>query len=168
MCLYCKRHSYKILYVSNGFSNEFQFIFFINLHTIHQWWQSKIMFLVCLCMSVCIQNKDWNISYNHFHKCSDPSLSTWLKPLYSLKSSWEWSLWHLSFGSFSNSSWQNHSSSIRQRRCTATLLGRCSIGFRSGLWLGHSRTLTVFPKPLLYFLGGILRVVVLLECKPSP
>jgi len=49
--------------------------------------------------------------------------------------------------SFSHSSLQNLSSSIRldgEHRCTAIFrsLQRCSIGFKSGLWLGHSRTFT--------------------------
>ena len=55
------------------------------------------------------------------------------------------SLTHLYLGSFSHSSLQNLSISVRldgERRCTAIFrsLQRCSIGFRSGLWLGHSRT----------------------------
>lgn len=45
---------------------------------------------------------------------------------------------------------------------------RCSIGFKSRLWLGHSRTLRRVPKPLLHFLGCVLRVVVLMEGEPSP
>ena len=57
------------------------------------------------------------------------------------------SLAHLSLGSFAHSSLQHLSSSIRldgKRRCTAIFrsLQRCSIGFKSGLWLGHSRTFT--------------------------
>ncbi len=57
------------------------------------------------------------------------------------------SLAHLFLGSFSHSSLQDLSSSIRldgERRCTAIFrsLQRCSIGFKSGLWLGHSRTFT--------------------------
>jgi hypothetical protein len=42
------------------------------------------------------------------------------------------------------------------------------MGFKSGLWLGHSRTLRLVPKPLLRCLGCVLRVVVLLEGEPSP
>ena len=42
-----------------------------------------------------------------------------------------------------------------------------SLRFKSGLWLGHSRTFTV-PKPLLCYLGCVLRVVVLLEDEPLP
>ncbi len=57
------------------------------------------------------------------------------------------SLAHLFLGSSSHSSLQDLSSSIRsdgERRCTAIFrsLQRCSIGFKSGLWLGHSRTFT--------------------------
>ena len=57
------------------------------------------------------------------------------------------SLAHLSLGSFAHSSLQHLSSSIRldgKRQCTAIFrsLQRCSIGFKSGLWLGHSRTFT--------------------------
>ena len=52
---------------------------------------------------------------------------------------------HLCLGSFTHSSLQILSSSFRldgERCCTATSrsLQRCSIGFKSGLWLGHSRT----------------------------
>ncbi len=84
------------------------------------------------------------------------------------------SLAHLFLGSFSHSSLQDLSSSIRldgKRRCTAIFrsLHRCSIGFKSGLWLGHSRTLTEFVLyPLLCYIGCVLRVVVLLEAEPSP
>jgi hypothetical protein len=54
--------------------------------------------------------------------------------------------------------------------CTAIFrsLKRCSNEFKSGLWLGHSRTFRDIPKPLLHFLGCVLRVIVLLEGKPSP
>ena len=53
----------------------------------------------------------------------------------------------LYLGSFAHSSLRHLSSSIRldgKRRCTAIFrsLQRCSIGFKSGLWLGHSRTFT--------------------------
>ena len=68
---------------------------------------------------------------------------------YSLKSFWIWchKLAHPSLGSFAHSSLQHLSSSIRldgKRRCTAIFrsLQRCSIGFKSGLWLGHSSTFT--------------------------
>jgi hypothetical protein len=52
---------------------------------------------------------------------------------------------HLYLGSFSHSSLQILSSSVRldgERRCTAILKSfqRCSIGFKSGLCLGHSWT----------------------------
>uniref|UniRef100_A0A8C7WGR9 C2H2-type domain-containing protein n=1 Tax=Oncorhynchus mykiss TaxID=8022 RepID=A0A8C7WGR9_ONCMY len=54
------------------------------------------------------------------------------------------SLAHLYLGSFSHFSLQILSYSVRldgERRCTAIFrsLQRCSIGFKSGLWLGHSR-----------------------------
>ena len=79
------------------------------------------------------------------------------------------SLAHLYLESFSHSSLQILSSSVRldgERCCKAISrsLQRCSIG----LWLGHSRTLRLDPKPLLHCLGCVLRVVVLLEGKPSP
>ena len=53
---------------------------------------------------------------------------------------------HLYLGSFSHSSLQILSSSVRldgEYHCTAIFrsLQRCSIGFKSQLWLGHSRTL---------------------------
>uniref|UniRef100_A0A8C8HVX3 non-specific serine/threonine protein kinase n=1 Tax=Oncorhynchus tshawytscha TaxID=74940 RepID=A0A8C8HVX3_ONCTS len=38
----------------------------------------------------------------------------------------------------------------------------------SGLWLGHSRTLRLAPKPLVHSLGCVLRDVGLLEGEPSP
>ena len=55
------------------------------------------------------------------------------------------SLAHLYLGSFSHSSLQVLSSSVRldeDRCCTAIFrsLQRCLIGFKSGIWLGHSRT----------------------------
>ena len=55
------------------------------------------------------------------------------------------SLAHLYLGSFSHSSLQILSSSVRldrERRCTAIFrsLQRSSIGFKFGLWPGHSRT----------------------------
>ena len=55
------------------------------------------------------------------------------------------SLAQLYLGSFSHSSLQILSTSVSldaERRCTAIFrsLQRCSIGFKSGLWLGHSRT----------------------------
>ena len=55
------------------------------------------------------------------------------------------SLAHLYLGSFSHSSLQILSSSVRldgERCCTAIFrsLQRCSIGFKSGLWLCQSRT----------------------------
>ena len=55
------------------------------------------------------------------------------------------SLVHLYLGSFSHSYLQSLSSSVRldgERRCTAFFrsLQRCLIEFKSGLWLGHSRT----------------------------
>ena len=55
------------------------------------------------------------------------------------------SLAHLYLGSFSHSPLQSLSRSVRldgERRCTAIFrsLQRCSIWFKSGLWLGHSRT----------------------------
>jgi hypothetical protein len=55
------------------------------------------------------------------------------------------SLAHLYLGTFSHSSLQVLSSSVRldgDCRCTAIFrsLQRCLIGFKSALWLGHSRT----------------------------
>ena len=48
-------------------------------------------------------------------------------------------------------------------------LQRCLIGFKAGLWLGHSRTFRDLSQSLtLHCLGGVLRVVVLLEGEPSP
>ena len=52
---------------------------------------------------------------------------------------------------FFNSSLQDLSSSTRldgERRCTALFrsLQRCSIGFKSGLWLGNTRTFTELSR----------------------
>ncbi len=93
---------------------------------------------------------------SHAHKYSQPLLNTLLKHLWHqlqpqvfLSMMLNTSLAHLFLGSFSHSSLQDLSSSIRldgKRRCTAIFrsLQRCSIGFKSGLWLGHSRTFTEF------------------------
>ncbi len=102
---------------------------------------------------------------------------------------------HLDLGILCHSSLQILSSSVRldgKRWWTAIFrsLQRCSIGFKSGLWLGHSRTVTEFTftftfshladafiqsdlqlgvvvKPLLRYFSCVLRVIVLLEGKPS-
>ncbi len=80
---------------------------------------------------------------------------------------------HLDLGILCHSSLQILSSSVRldgKRWWTAIFrsLQRCSIGFKSGLWLGHSRTVTeLFVKPLLRYFSCVLRVIVLLEGKPS-
>ncbi len=77
------------------------------------------------------------------------------------------------FGILCHSSLQILSSSVRldgKRWWTAIFrsLQRCSIGFKSGLWLGHSRTVTeVVVKPLLRYFSCVLRVIILLEGKPS-
>ena len=81
------------------------------------------------------------------------------------------SLAHLYLGSFTHSSLQILSSSVRldaERCCTAIFrsLQRCSIGFKFELWLGHSKTFV--PKPPLCCLGCVLRVILLLESEPSP
>ncbi len=88
---------------------------------------------------------------------------------------------HLDLGILRHSSLQILSSSVRldgKRWWTAIFrsLQRCSIGFKSWLWLGHSRTVivlewncsrTVVMKPLLRYFSCVLRVIVLLEGKPS-
>ena len=84
------------------------------------------------------------------------------------------SLANLYLGSFSHSSLQILSSSVRldgECCCTAIFrsLQRCSIRFKSGLWLGHENDIQrLVPKPLLHCLDCVLRVVVLLEGEPSP
>ena len=46
-------------------------------------------------------------------------------------------------------------------------LQRCSIRFKSGLWLGHLKDIQrLVPKPLLRCLGSVFNVVVLLEGEP--
>ncbi len=79
---------------------------------------------------------------------------------------------HLDLGILCHSSLQILSSSVRldgKRWWTAIFrsLQRCSIGFKSGLWLGHSRQSQSFVKPLLRYFSCVLRVIVLLEGKPS-
>ena len=68
---------------------------------------------------------------------------------------------------------QIFSSSVRldgERHYTAIFrsLQRCSIMFKSGLWWPLKDIQRLVPKPLLYCLGCVLRVVVLLEGEPSP
>ena len=48
----------------------------------------------------------------------------------------------------------------RWSRAIFTSLQRCSIGFKSGYWLGHSR---IFTELILHCLCCVLRVIVLLE-----
>ena len=81
---------------------------------------------------------------------------------------------HLYLGSFSNSSLQILSSSVRldvEHHCTAIFksLQGCSIGFKSGVWLGHSRIFgDLFRSHSGIVLAVLLRVLVLLEGEPSP
>uniref|UniRef100_A0A8C7LCD5 non-specific serine/threonine protein kinase n=1 Tax=Oncorhynchus kisutch TaxID=8019 RepID=A0A8C7LCD5_ONCKI len=74
---------------------------------------------------------------------------------------------HLYLGGFSHSSLQILSRAVRLDgvRCCTAIFRSPDI---SGLWLGHSRTLRLAPKPLVRSLGCVLRVVVLLEGEPSP
>ncbi len=77
------------------------------------------------------------------------------------------------FGILCHSSLQILSSSVRldgKRWWTAIFrsLQRCSIGFKSGLWLGHSRTVTeLLWSHSFVILAVCLGVIVLLEGKPS-
>ena len=88
---------------------------------------------------------------SHLHKYSDHLLSTLLKHIWQrlqpqvyldiMLQAWHTCIWGSSF----HSSLHILSSSVRlygERRCTAIFrsLQRCSIGFKSGLWLDHSRT----------------------------
>ncbi len=75
-------------------------------------------------------------------------------------------------GILCHSSLQILSSSVRldgKRWWTAIFrsLQRCSIGFKSGLWLGHQEQSRSVVKPLLRYFSCVLRVIVLLEGKPS-
>jgi hypothetical protein len=80
------------------------------------------------------------------------------------------SLAHLYLGSFSHSYLQILSSSVRldgERRCTA--FSGLSRDVRSGSSPGSGWCQSrLVPKPLLSCLGCVLRVIVLLECEPSP
>merc|ERR1712002_444701 len=71
-----------------------------------------------------------------------------------------------------SSSLQIFSSSVRLHgdcRWTAIFrsLQRCWIGFKSGLWLGHSRTFTELSLSHSCIVLAVLRVIVLLEGEPS-
>ncbi len=79
---------------------------------------------------------------------------------------------HLDLGILCHSSLQILSSSVRldgKRWWTAIFrsLQRCSIGFKSGLWLAIQEQSRVVVKPLLRYFSCVLRVIVLLEGKPS-
>ncbi len=79
---------------------------------------------------------------------------------------------HLDLGILCHSSLQILSSSVRldgKRWWTAIFrsLQRCSIGFKSGLWLGHSRTVTELLWSHSFVILAVLRVIVFLEGKPS-
>ena len=61
------------------------------------------------------------------------------------------------------------SSSVRldgARRFTAIF--RCSIGFKSGFWLGHLRTFRDLSRSHSCVVLTVLRVIVLLEAEPLP
>ncbi len=78
---------------------------------------------------------------------------------------------HLDLGILCHSSLQILSSSVRldgKRWWTAIFrsLQRCSIGFKSGLW-PFKNSHGVVVKPLLRYFSCVLRVIVLLEGKPS-
>ena len=116
------------------------------------------------------------LEISYLHKYSDPLLSTFVEaPLavitaLSLLGYDATSLAQLYLGSFSHSSLQILSSSVRldgERRCTAIFrsLQRCSIRFKSGPVKDIQK---LVPKPLLRCLGCVLRVVVLLERESSP
>ena len=85
---------------------------------------------------------------------------------YSLESSWVWPR----FGDFLPF-FSSDPLKLCQVGCQWTAifraLQRFSIRCKSGICLGHSRTFTVVPKPLLCRLGCVLRVINLLEGKPS-
>ncbi len=80
---------------------------------------------------------------------------------------------HLDLGILCHSSLQILSSSVRldgKRWWTAIFrsLQRCSIGFKSGLLAGpFKNSHGVVVKPLLRYFSCVLRVIVLLESKPS-
>ncbi len=78
---------------------------------------------------------------------------------------------HLDLGILCHCSLQILSSSVRldgKRWWTAIFrsLQRCSIGFKSGLW-PFKNSHRVVVKPLLSYFSCVLRVIVLLEGKPS-
>ena len=114
-----------------------------------------------------LQIKKTEIS--HFHKYSDILLSTLAMITASSLLGYDaTSMAHLCLGSFSHNSLQIPSSSVRldgERCCTAIFrsLQRCSIGFKSGLWLGHSRTLRLFFVLLDWGEGSLSEVLSTLE-----
>ncbi len=95
--------------------------------------------------------------------------------MWQINKSWTWvflgmtqQALHTWIGGFSAILLCKFSSSVRldgDHRWTAIFrsLQRCSIGFKSGLWLYIHR---VVPKPLLCCLGCVLKIIVLLEGEP--
>jgi hypothetical protein len=89
--------------------------------------------------------KNTKTEISHLHKYSDTLLSTLLKHLWQRLQPQVFLGMMLQARSFSQSSLQILSSSVRldwERRCTAIFrsLQSSLTGFKSGLWLGHSRT----------------------------
>ncbi len=79
---------------------------------------------------------------------------------------------HLDLGILCHSTLQILSSSVRldgKRWWTAIFrsLQRCSIGFKSGLWLGHSRTVTELLWSHSFVILAVCLGSLSLSCKPS-
>ena len=93
---------------------------------------------------------------SHLHKYSDPLLSTLFKHLQQQLKPWVFlgmmlQAWHTCIWGVSPIILCNYSSSVRldgEPLCTAIFrsLQRCLVGFKSGLWLEHSRTFRDLSK----------------------
>ncbi len=97
-----------------------------------------------------LKKKNWNITWSQVFRPFAQYLVEapfWFNTAMSLFGKDATSFSHLDLGILCHSSLQILSSSVRldgKRWWTAIFrsLQRCSIGFKSGLWLGHSRTVT--------------------------
>ena len=112
------------------------------LHTITHNDKAKTGFLKCLQMSIFFLTK---ILY--LHNYSDPLLSTLLKHLWQRLQPWVFlgmrlQAWHICVWGVSPILLCRSSQADGEGHCTTIIrsLQRYSIGFNSGLWLGHSRT----------------------------
>ncbi len=110
-----------------------------------------------------LKKKNWNITWSKVFRPFAQYLVEapfWFNTAMSLFGKDATSFSHLDLGILCHSSLQILSSSVRldgKRWWTAIFrsLQRCSIGFKSGLWLGHSRTVTelLWSHSFVIYLG---------------